>query len=139
MSVTIAYVDHAEQIGGAEKSLVELIAHLDRERFAPVILHLPGAQWLRYAQGSGARLRPGIPPSPLYAARRDELSGGVARSLRGLVGALRPVVALRRELGALRPDLVHTNSTKMHLLAGAAGRLRGLPVVWHMRDLLTQP
>ncbi|MGD9497696.1 MAG: glycosyltransferase family 4 protein [Armatimonadota bacterium] len=34
---------------------------------------------------------------------------------------------------------MHTNTTKMHLLAGAAGRLRGLPVVWHMRVLLTQP
>jgi glycosyltransferase involved in cell wall biosynthesis len=34
---------------------------------------------------------------------------------------------------------VHTNSTKMHLLAGAAARVRRLPVVWHMRDLMTDP
>ena len=33
MKARIAYVDHADQIGGAEKSLLELVAHLDGERF----------------------------------------------------------------------------------------------------------
>jgi len=33
MRRTIAYVDHAAQVGGAEKSLVELIAHLDHQRY----------------------------------------------------------------------------------------------------------
>lgn len=139
MSATIVYVDHADQVGGAEKSLVELIAHLDPERYDPVILHLPGAQWLRYAEGLDVRLRPAIPRSTLYATRRDELSGGPGEALRGLHEALGPVGALHREFGALRPALVHTNSTKMHLLAGAAARARRLPVVWHMRDRLAEP
>ncbi len=139
MRRTIAYVDHATQVGGAEKSLVELIAHLDQERWDPVIVHAPGAQWLRYAEASGARLHPGIPSSDLYEARRDELSSGVVANARRALSALEPVTGLWREIGGLRPALVHTNSTKMHLMAGAAARLQGLPVVWHMRDLLTEP
>ncbi len=139
MSRVIAYVDHAAQVGGAEKSLVELVAHLDRERFEPVILHVPDAEWLRYAKGCGARLRPGIPRSSLYDARRGELSDGPGGGPRLLLGAVGPVAGLYRELGAVRPAIVHTNSTKMHLLAGAAARLRRRPVVWHMRDLLTEP
>ena len=87
MRRVIAYVDHATQVGGAEKSLVELIAHLDRERWDPVIVHAPGAQWLRYAQACGARLHPGVPPSDLYEARRDELPSGVVANARRALGA----------------------------------------------------
>ena len=139
MRRVIAYVDHATQVGGAEKSLVELIAHLDHERWEPVIVHAPGAQWLRYAQACGARLHPGIPPSDLYEARRDELASGVMANARRALGALGPVTGLWREIAGLGPALVHTNSTKMHLMAGAAARLQGVPVVWHMRDLLPEP
>jgi len=137
MTRTIAYVDHADQVGGAEKSLCELIAQLDRDRFRPVILHLPDAEWLRYARETGAELRPSVPHSDLYAARRTDLGGGALAGLQRMLAAMPPVAALWRDLGEIRPDLVHTNSTKMHLMAGAAARLRRLPVVWHMRDLMT--
>lgn len=137
MTRTIAYVDHAEQVGGAEKSLCELVAHLDRDRFRPVILHLPDAEWLRYARETGAELRPSVPHSDLYAARRTDLGRGALAGLQRMLAAMPPVAALWRDLGEIRPDLVHTNSTKMHLMAGAAARLRRLPVVWHMRDLMT--
>ncbi len=139
MTATIAYVDHAKQIGGAEMSLVELIAHLDRERFDPVVLHRPDAAWAEDAQRAGARIRATVPDSELYDEKRGDLGGGMLSGLRRLVRASGPVRALRRELRAVAPDLVHTNSTKMHLMAGAAARLSGLPVIWHMRDLLTEP
>jgi glycosyltransferase involved in cell wall biosynthesis len=134
---TIAYVDHADPVGGAEKSLCELIAHLDRDRFEPVIIHRPGAEWLRYADRADAERRPGIPPSDLYTARRTELGGGKLAGLRRLCAAVPLLLELSSEIASVGPSLVHTNSTKMHLLAGAAARIRGLPVVWHMRDLMT--
>ncbi|MFP4248745.1 MAG: glycosyltransferase family 4 protein [Armatimonadota bacterium] len=134
---TIAYIDHADEVGGAEKSLCELITHLDRGRFAPVVIHRPGAQWLRYAEGADAELRPGIPDSDLYDAKRSELDGGAVAGIRRMLAAMAPVAALHREFGAVRPAIVHTNSAKMHLIAGAAARLRRLPVLWHMRDLMT--
>lgn len=136
---TIAYVDHAVEVGGAEKSLCELIAHLDHERFRPVILHPPGAEWTRYAEGAGAELRPTVPLTGLYAAKRTELGGGAMAGARRVMSGFTPVARLWREFGRVRPALVHTNSAKMHLLAGTAARLRRLPLVWHMRDLLTEP
>lgn len=138
MPTIIAYVDHAKQIGGAEKSLVELIAHVDRERFEPVVLHRPGAVWAEEARQAGARLSPTVPESALYEERRTDLAGGPLSGLSRLTRAIGPVRTIARELPGLRPALVHTNSTKMHLMAGAAARLRRLPVVWHMRDLMTE-
>jgi glycosyltransferase involved in cell wall biosynthesis len=43
---------------------------------------------------------------------------------------------LRNTLAALRPDLVHSNGIKFHLLARLAAR-RSWPVVWHIRDFLS--
>lgn len=137
MKARIAYVDHADQIGGAEKSLLELVAHLDRERFEPVVMHQPGAQWV--PDEADARFVATVPHSDLYDDRRGDLDGGLLGNVRRAVKAVGLVRKLRGELRSLRPDIVHTNSTKMHLIAGAAARLSRLPVVWHMRDLLTEP
>jgi len=127
MAATIAYVDHAKQTGGAEKSLVELIAHLDRERFEPVVLHRAGATWAEEARQAGGRLSPTVSETVLYEERRTNLGGGPLSGISRLARAVAPVRAIAGELRALRPALVHTNSTKMHLLAGAAARLRRLP------------
>jgi len=43
------------------------------------------------------------------------------------------VSRLRRLLGRLAPDLIHSNGLKMHLFAGLA-RPTGVPVVWHLHD-----
>jgi glycosyltransferase involved in cell wall biosynthesis len=44
------------------------------------------------------------------------------------------VVRLARRLHQLGPDIVHTNSLKAAVYGGVAGRLAGVPVVWHIRD-----
>ncbi|MFW5867752.1 MAG: glycosyltransferase family 4 protein [Armatimonadota bacterium] len=137
MSLNVLFVDSSQTHGGAQRSLYSLIMHLDRERFKPVIIHQPGAEWLRYADGANAELRPGVPPSELYDAKRTDLGGGALAGVRRMIEAMPPVMALYLELGAIGPAIVHTNSAKMHLIAGAAARTRRLPVIWHMRDLMT--
>ena len=42
------------------------------------------------------------------------------------------VVGLRRLIADCKPDVIHTNSLKMHILGIRASK--GLPVVWHVRD-----
>ena len=42
------------------------------------------------------------------------------------------VVGLRRLIADCKPDVIHTNSLKMHILGIWASK--GLPVVWHVRD-----
>ncbi|MCD6360386.1 MAG: glycosyltransferase family 4 protein [Armatimonadetes bacterium] len=136
--ITVAYVDHAAQVGGAEKSLLELVTHLDRERFEPVVLHQPGAQWVPDEPGD-LRFVPVIPGSPIYDAKRDEISPGVTQNIARAFRATSLVRRVCGELARLKPALVHTNSAKMHLIGGAAARLLHLPVVWHVRDLITEP
>jgi glycosyltransferase involved in cell wall biosynthesis len=65
--------------------------------------------------------------------RRDKVRPG-RRFLKAAVGTGVYVARLTRLLRRLRPDIVHTNSLKAAIYGGFAGRLAGVPVVWHVRD-----
>ncbi len=50
-------------------------------------------------------------------------------------GVLRYVWQLRGRLARLRPDAVHSNGMKMHLLGALAGT-SAVPLVWHLHDYI---
>ena len=70
-----------------------------------------------------------------HRERSERTTSGRARwASRPCVAHCRYVRTLRRRLRELRPDLIHTNSLKAALYGGVAGRLAGIPVIWHIRD-----
>ena len=131
--IRVVVVDHCAQLSGGEIALLRLVPALRAEGVdVRVILgeHGPLEGRLREA---GAAVEVLELDSRVATTRRDEVrlgSAGVAR-----VAAIgRDTLALRRRLRELAPDLVHTNSLKAALYGGAAARLAGVPVVWHIRD-----
>jgi glycosyltransferase involved in cell wall biosynthesis len=84
----------------------------------------------------GVECEPALPRSELYEVRRGDV--GAARWSRWLQAARSvPLVAtLRRSLVRRRVQLVHTNTLKMAAIGGLAARVSGVPIVWHMRDIL---
>lgn len=136
----IAYADHASEIGGAEISLQLLLRYLDPQRFRPLLLHSHGAPWLA---GVGAEnvLRVAVfhPQSGVFRPQRDKLRASLIANIGSLFRALGPVAATCQALRRYRPALVHTNTLKCHLLAGAAARLCRLPLIWHLRDIVREP
>ena len=74
---------------------------------------------------------------PMAAAarevRKDSVRPGTL-GFRAMAASLHYVWMLRRRLRELQPDVVHTNSLKAALYGGVAGRLAGIPVIWHIRD-----
>jgi glycosyltransferase involved in cell wall biosynthesis len=60
----------------------------------------------------------------------------VGRLLATLPAAAGYVRRLRRAIVEIEPDLVHSNSLKMHLLAAWAAP-RGVPVIWHLHDYVS--
>ncbi len=65
---------------------------------------------------------------------RKEAVGARRLPVRSALAAIRYSLRLALRLRRLRPDLVHTNTLKAALYGGVAGRLAGVPVVWHVRD-----
>lgn len=141
----ILFLNPVGVLGGAERALLDLLACLRRHEPGLSLFLLAGTAGplLEEAQALGvdARLLP--LPEPLSALGDSGLRGrgpaalwsfarGVAPTPRLLAGYLR---ALRREVRALRPQLIHSNGIKTHLLSPATV---GLPVarVWHIHDFI---
>ena len=72
-------------------------------------------------------------PVAAREVRKDSVRPGML-GLGAVPISLRYGWTLRRRLRELQPDIVHTNSLKAALYGGVAGRLAGIPVIWHVRD-----
>src|SRR5439155_20696953 len=104
---------------GAEGSPRLLQRHPPRARAAP---HFAGP--VRGALPA-ALAADGVPPLPLAFA-----------PLRRVDGVLGAVARLVRLVRAHRVDLLHANGPQTNVPAGLAGRLTGVPVIWHARNLV---
>jgi glycosyltransferase involved in cell wall biosynthesis len=141
--VKIAYLNPNGTIGGAEMVLLDVLAALRAARPDVVPLVLLGDDGPLRAAVEGLGAACDVVPMPAGVARLGDAGRrGVARTLglaaRGLAatsGALAYGARLARRLRSERPDLVHANGLKMHLLAARVAP-RGVPVVWHLHDYL---
>ena len=131
-------IDHTARLGGGEVALFNLVRAFDRERYVPVVLLFADGPLREKLVAAGVKTH----VLPLHAdisdARKDALGG---RSVLKIRSALRFAVFVWRTrdlLLRLRPDVVHTNSLKADIIGGIAGRLAGVPVVWHVRDRISE-
>ena len=143
--MTVLFLNPAGTLGGAERSLLDLIASLIAAApRLPVALILGGEGPLAdEAERLGAQVR--VLPLPARLARTGDFALGgplaIARHAPALLAASLELgsygLALQREMRGFAPSLVHSNGIKTHLLS-ALLPLRGVPVVWHVRDFIGQ-
>jgi len=141
----IVYLNPSGQIGGAEQSLLDLIAGVHAAEPAWELALITGSDGPLVARARELGVRTTVLEFPGALARLgDAAVGGPAGRTRnrasllaglGLAGA--PTLAYARRLRAVlrdyAPDLVHTNGFKMHIL-GAWASAPGIPIVWHVHD-----
>jgi len=140
--VTIVYLTPSGQLGGAERSLLDLLAAL-RATQPDWRLRLIAAEdgpLISRAMAFGVASI--VVPFPRCLARLGDFGTGrrasgrlaFARRCASAAMAAAPyTVRLFRALNEAAPDLLHTNGFKMHIL-GLWARRRRVPVVWHVRD-----
>jgi glycosyltransferase involved in cell wall biosynthesis len=119
VAARVLYLHHVGELSGAEGSLRLLLRHLDRARVTPLFAGPAHGDFPAALAADGVTTLP-IAFSPL---RR--------------VGAVLATVArLARLVRAHRVDLLHANGPQTNVPAGLAGRLTGVPVIWHARNLI---
>jgi glycosyltransferase involved in cell wall biosynthesis len=139
----IAFVSVSDQMGGSEVMLLQTAAELRRSRPAwQLHLVLPGPGPLA-DRAAALGVRVAVLPMPPSLSRFGE--SGLGRAGRGATG-MRIVKAalnlpsyerqLRDLLSEIRPDVIHTNGFKAHILAS---RTRGphSALVWHMHEYIS--
>lgn len=121
----VLFVSHTGHLGGAERSLLELIRSLNGRVEAVLACPYP-SELAESAQPYSSLL-------PLSVPSLDRP--------RGIIKAIKLLYKLRRASSQLsywmnqhRIQLVHSNSTKAQLLVGKAARRNRIPSVWHWRD-----
>ena len=140
--VRIVYLSASGQLGGAERCLLDVLQSLRRtvpEWSLTLVSARPGPLVER-AEALGVAVE--VLAMPQRVAGLGDSAGEESRRhavgvvIRGARSAT-ALVSYGRQLGEvlqrLRPDIVHTNGYKMHML-GAWNRPRAAALVWHLHD-----
>lgn len=112
--IPILYAISRMNIGGAQRHLLEVLAHLDRRAFAPALYCLQAGPKDSFLEGARAL---GV----------EVLDGRVRRSIRG-PGVIPPMLGLSAELKRRGVCLVHSYLFHANLLGTLAARLARVPV-----------
>jgi glycosyltransferase involved in cell wall biosynthesis len=126
--VRVAFCHFSSDVGGgSDRSLWDLVSHLDRRAVSPAML-------LRRGDPMAQRYRDlGLPVHAfrLVSPRRAFAPVQLARYA---ISFAPSTLALARAIRRFRADVVHVNT--LHNLQGAvAARVAGRPLVWHVREL----
>ncbi len=135
----VLYLNHGAKPSGAEFALYRMLGAIDRQRVEPVIVfgeEGPAADLMREI-GVQTEIVPLT--GKVREVRKDTLSPGAFMHLGRLVSFAGYAAKIARVARQQRAQIIHTNTIKAHLYGALAGRLAGLPVVWHVRDYVNEP
>lgn len=130
----ILIFDHTAALGGGEIALLNLVRELQTGPFdVQVLLGAPGPLAVKLAAIGVSPHILRLDPS-VGNTRKDSLGAGSLLHLRQMASIIRYARRLARFLRQRKIDVIHTNSLKSDIIGAIAGRLAGVPVIWHVRD-----
>jgi glycosyltransferase involved in cell wall biosynthesis len=134
-STKVLFLDHTSQLGGAERSMLDLLARLDRARVVPILATSPGGPLIARAEALGIEVvLLDLAPEVLLMSREEwgRNRWAFAWRARSYVKEVARLAALMRERDI---RFIHTNTLKAHVLGSMAAFWARRPIVWHMRDI----
>ncbi len=135
----VLYLNHSAKPSGAEFALWRMLGATDRRRVNPIVLfgeEGPAAELMR---GIGVETHVLPLAGNVRDVRKDTLGLGafmhLGRAAHLLVYAARIAIFARRH----QVRIIHTNTIKAHLYGLLVGWMTRLPVIWHLRDYVSEP
>ena len=144
----IVYLSTSGALGGAERSLLDVLGSV-REACPRWHLHLLSPEdGPLVEEARSLALETQVAPFPPALAGLGDADLGARTTSRwaslflagemagGALAAVAYVAKVRGTLRRLRPDVIHSNGFKMHVVAAHA-RPNATPVIWHIRDFVS--
>ena len=131
---TILFFDHTAKMGGGEISLFNIVTNLDHDRFEPIVVLASDGVLRERLSAVGIETHVLPLSSEVAGVRKDSLTGAGVVAPHQAWEIARYIWRLRGFARRRGVDILHTNSLKADLIGAVAGRLAGLPVIWHVRD-----
>jgi len=118
----VAFVfNNSHFLGGGEVSLAELIKAIDEKLIEPFVM-VPGSGEIEsLLQKSGAN----VVPNPFPPVKTPFLNF-----------FLSSLIHFAKKLKNLKIELIHANGSRVCLYSVLAGRMLGIPVLWHVRETI---
>jgi glycosyltransferase involved in cell wall biosynthesis len=141
----IVYLNPCGQMGGAEMSLMDLLASMRAAEPSWQFWLVLGEDGPLVDQAKSAGVQVIVAPFPTALARLGDSGSGSIGSLwsclTAAAGTIRYARNLRRTLAELEPDIVHSNGFKMHVLGAwcspGKSHPKNAPLIWHVRDYVS--
>lgn len=130
----VLFVDHTAELGGGELAMLNLVSHMDRRRYEPIVLLFSDGPLV--GRLKAARVPVHILPlsGSVVRAKKDGLGWRSLLRVGDVVRTAAQVLRLAKVIRRERATLVHCNSLKADIIGGLAGRLARRPVIWHVHD-----
>jgi glycosyltransferase involved in cell wall biosynthesis len=125
----VLFYNHTGHASGAERVLLLILARLDRDRFQPLLLCPAEGQLQKEAKALGVRCETVNHLQARFTWRANLLF----QYLASFVSVMRQV---RARVIKCEPELIHANSIRAGLVISAATIGLGVPIIWHVHDLL---
>jgi glycosyltransferase involved in cell wall biosynthesis len=131
----ILFIHHANDMYGADIGLLHSIKSLDRQKYYPIVI-LPSDMPTGMLSDELDRLHVEYHFAHLGILRRKYLS---ARKILPLtIDLIKGIVYVRSTARSRRVALVYAN-TFVTVSGALGGKLAGVPVLWHIREILSVP
>ena len=134
-SKNILYVSHFNgKMTGAESSLLNIIRNLERNRYRPIVVCRSQGVFTETLNAMGVEVI--YLDFPVLCGALDNQCG-IREGFSFLRDTLKSARDLNRVIGKKRIDLVHSNISVI-LLGVFIARFKGIPHVWHVREILPE-
>jgi glycosyltransferase involved in cell wall biosynthesis len=138
MKPRICFYSVATHLGGGERSMLDLILGLAAAgEFLPIVL-VPQPEGPLVEVLKKNKIDYAVLPMPRLFLRvsRERKFASAFYALGAIPALLLYLLLVRQMVRRIAPRLIHTNGIKCHLLGALVGNSLGLPVVWHIRDII---
>jgi glycosyltransferase involved in cell wall biosynthesis len=131
----VLYLTAAAELGGAERSLLDILASIRQAQPAWTLSVVSGAAGPLLERATALGVVTEVIPFDPALASLGERSGmfGFAALTKAVEAARHYVALLEAAFERHRPDVLHTNGLKMHVL-GARALRQPTALIWHLHD-----
>jgi glycosyltransferase involved in cell wall biosynthesis len=146
--MNIVYLNPIGEIGGAEAALLHLLSVLRATQPRWNLSLVTGSEGPLLSRAETLGVAAKVVPLPASIRRLGDAGLGathgpsvgrpafLANLVSGGIDAATYLTRLRRAIREAKPDLVHSNGFKMHLLSTYASQ-SNVPIVWHVHDYVS--
>lgn len=133
MVAKVLFIHSGGGIGGAPVSMLTLAASLDRKLYEPHIVFTEDGPIVDVCNGMGM-------PASVIKMRGVLVYGAhvpltLRATISGLVHFIPTIIAAVKLFKEENPDFIHLNTSAL-LSIGIAARLKRIPIIWHVREVV---